>query len=217
MAQQKRWVYLKNILLTGLIWLFFALALGLAMAIPFLYPTQTLWYKIGSDKVLLQAGHVAGLLALVLLFSQLFLGLRPQPLLATMGIGRVMRLHRANGVLLLGLALAHVGLVILPEGLANLPVGWKYWPELIGAILLGCLAITVLTAKFRDALHLPYRFWRGLHKMGAYLMFLLALAHVLFVSDAFHSGVLQKGLLVCGLVIAVIIGVMKGNRRAAGK
>ena len=44
-----------------------ALLLGGALAVPFYYETQTLWYKVGTDKVILRSGQLAGLFALVLL------------------------------------------------------------------------------------------------------------------------------------------------------
>ena len=48
-----------------LVLLGFAVLLGGALLVPFYYETQTLWYKMGGDKLMLRAGQLAGLLALV--------------------------------------------------------------------------------------------------------------------------------------------------------
>jgi predicted ferric reductase len=191
----------------------FASLFAVAVLIPFYYPTQTLWYKVGLAKSLLLTGHVAGLLALTLLFCQLLVGQRPKMMERVFGIARLMRFHKTNGLLILACALAHVSLVILPEGIANLPLGWKYWPELVGAGLLCCLVITVLLATYRSQLRLPYSFWRWLHRITVYFMFLLAMVHVLFVSDAFSSGPLRIGLLLGGATLTLLILVVKRSRR----
>jgi predicted ferric reductase len=85
-----------------------------ALMVPFAYPTQTLWYKTGMDKILLIAGQLMGLLAMVLLGGQIVLALRPIFLERLFGAALLMRWHRGNGVLATGLAFGHALLVLIP-------------------------------------------------------------------------------------------------------
>ena len=108
----------------------------LALTIPFIYESQTLWYKVGIDRTLLRGGQLAGLLATVLLFVQILLGARSKFLQRLFGIAKLMQWHRINGISVALLALSHVLLVLIPEGLTNLPIGKKHWPEMVGSLLL---------------------------------------------------------------------------------
>jgi predicted ferric reductase len=177
-----------------------------ACALPFFYETQTLWYKTGWDKILLRAGHVFGMLALVSLLLQLVLGSRGRILEESFGIAAVMRWHRLNGVLLPLLALLHVTLVLLPEGLANLPIGAEFWPEKVGMVLVLAIFWQALTSSLRQRLGLDYRRWRVGHRLIAYLALLLVTVHILFVADSFAQGLPRTALLVvAGLLVARII------------
>ena len=62
----------------------------------------------------------------------------------------------------------HVTLVVFPEGLDNLPIGWKFWPELLGALLFIMLASFITIAFFRRKL-LSYQLWRKIHRPAGYL------------------------------------------------
>lgn len=130
-------------LIAGLIIIGMVLLLAAALAVPFLFPTETLWYKAGADKLMLLTAQMAGLLALVLLLVQILLALRPKVFMQVLGTAALLRWHRANGVVLAGCALVHVVLVLAPEGFENLPLGWKFWPELLGAVTLFFLLTTV--------------------------------------------------------------------------
>ncbi len=88
-----------------------ALLLGGALAVPFYYETQTLWYKVGADKVMLRSGQLAGLFALVLLIGQILLALRVKFFEHLFGGTRLMRWHQLNGVLIFCTACSHVLLV----------------------------------------------------------------------------------------------------------
>ena len=70
-----------------------------ALTIPFVYKSQTLWYKIGLDKTILLGGQLAGLLAAVLLLVQILLAVRGQFLKEVFGIAALMRWHRTNGII----------------------------------------------------------------------------------------------------------------------
>jgi len=185
-----------------------------ALAIPFLYQSQTLWYKLGIDKMLLLAGQLAGLLAALALLLQILVGTRGKGLEEIFGVAPLMRLHRVNGVVLCGLAAAHVTLVQVPEGIANLPIGVKYWPELIGGTLLLLLVLTTITAWFRQQLGLVYRRWQMIHRMLGYLALALLAVHVLFVADSFTHMVPRAALLTAlAAVVGRVLGVKSAGRR----
>jgi predicted ferric reductase len=184
-----------------------------ALAVPFYYETQTLWYKIGADKVILRTGQLAGLLALVLLMGQIPLALRIKILENLFGPAKVMRWHRMNGVLILCAASSHVFLVLLPEGIDNLPIGKKYWPEMIGGLLFLLLFTTVVTSRFRSWFKLEYSGWRRMHKPLGYFSLGLVFFHVLFVSESFAQGLPRAVLLILCAGLALFIGVIQTTRR----
>jgi predicted ferric reductase len=192
-----------------------AAAVAAACLLPFYYETQTLWYKTGWDKILLRAGHVCGMLALVSLLLQLVLGSRGRMIEESFGIAAVMRWHRLNGVLLLLLALLHITLVLLPEGLANLPIGVEFWPEMVGGVLVVVIFWQAFTSSLRQRLGLDYRRWRVGHRLIGYLTLLLVTVHILFVADSFAQGLPRTALVVVvGLVVARIILVKRAAARA---
>lgn len=163
------------------------LILAIAQSIPFYFVTTTLWYKYGIDKVMLIIGQHIGLLALMLLYLQIVLSARSPFFEAVWGSAALVRMHRVNGLLLFSLAAFHILLVLIPEGLANLPLGKKFWPELVGAALFLILALQVGSSYFRDHLHLPYGLWKRLHSPLGFLAVVLVTVHVLFVSESFEQ------------------------------
>ena len=192
-----------------------ALFLGAALAVPFYYETQTLWYKVGADKVMLRSGQLAGLLALVLLIGQILLALRVKFFEHLFGGAPLMRWHQINGVLVACAACSHVLLVLAPEGFDNLPIGRKYWPEMIGGLLLLFLLTMVITSRFRSWFKLGYARWRMLHKPMGYLSLALVFFHVLFVSESFVRGLPRAALLTVALGLALFIGFMQVLRRTS--
>jgi predicted ferric reductase len=192
-----------------LIFFGFAVFLGGALTVPFFYETQTLWYKTGIDKVVLRAGQLAGLFALVLLVLQILLSLRGKFLEDLFGGANLMRRHRTNGVLIAGAAISHVLLVLAPEGIGNLPIGKKYWPEMTGGGLFLLILITVLSSHFRSALNLDYMVWKKVHKPLGYLHLILLLIHVLFVSESFRQGMPRGILLTIFSGLALLVAVVK--------
>lgn len=177
----------KRRLYQALFIMLFAVVLLSATTIPFLYQSQTLWYKVGIDSLMLYLGQLCGMVALILLFFQVVLATRSNLLTQLFGPSSLMKLHRINGVAVVVAAVCHVLLVLVPEGIANLPIGLKYWPELVGAVLFFLLASLVFFAYFRDRLKLNYKKWRASHKPLGYLALVLVLVHVLFVSDTFEN------------------------------
>jgi len=183
--------------------------LGGLFAVPFCYETQTLWYKTGADKILLRAGQLAGLLALALLVLQIVLSSKTTFFDTLFGRVNMMRWHRINGPFIVGAALSHIIMVLAPEGFDNLPIGKKYWPEMVGAALFLLVSFMVLSSHFRSALQLNYTTWRTLHRPIGYLVAILVLIHVLFVSGSFEQGGPRVVLLSVFIGLALLVAVSK--------
>jgi predicted ferric reductase len=203
-------LHIYRVLLICCFWVF----LGGALAVPFYYETQTLWYMTGLDKIMLRTGQMAGLCTLVLLVLQIILALRGRFLEDLFGgVKNMLRWHRINGVLIAGAALCHVVLVLAPEGIGNLPIGSKYWPEMVGEGLFLLLLATVLSSHFRAALRLEYSLWRRVHRPLGYLLLVLVLIHVLFVSESFRQGLPRIMLLAIFAGLALLAVVVKAGSR----
>ncbi len=180
---------------------------GTSLTIPFYYETQSLWYKFGADKTLLRSGKMVGLLGAVLLCTQVVLAARVRILDRLVGLDRLLTLHRYNGLFLLLLGSVHLTLVLLPEGLDNLPIGKKYWPEMVGAAMLFLLSGLVAGAFARQLLGIKYTIWRKLHRPMGYLVFAMLAVHVLFVSESFARNAPGYGAyLLFGGVVVIVAG-----------
>lgn len=191
-------------------WLIISTALfvlAMALTVPWLFPTETLWYKAGSKRLMLLSAQLSGLFTLVLLLVQILLGLRPSWLVRSFSSVLLLRLHRLNGGVLVAGALSHVLLVLLPEGLANLPLGWKFWPELMGVASLFWLLVTVVLSWGRASLRLAYGPWRLVHRLIAALLPALLMVHVLFVSESFAGGLPRMALLI-GVVLLYLAAAL---------
>ena len=183
---------------------FFVLAA--AASIPFFYESTTLWYKFGLDRILLRSGQVIGLVNLVFLALQILLVSRFSVLDWIIGRSKVPKIHRQIGLMIVLLALTHALLVLIPEGLNNLPIGWKYWPEIVGAFSLFLLCLQVVSALYRSRLSLSYPYWRRLHMLMGYFIFLAINIHILFVSTSFSEGLPRYALLFfSGTVLLALI------------
>lgn len=77
-------------------------------------------------------------------------------------------------------------MILAPEGLTNLPVGKKYWPEMLGGFILFTLWLTVVFSFFREQLRIPYLQWRIVHKPAGYAVLVLIFIHIFFVNETFH-------------------------------
>ena len=176
-----------------------------ALTIPFVFESQTLWYKIGMDKTLLLGGQLAGILAFISLVVQILLGIRGKILAETFTVATVVGWHKTNGIFLCCLAALHIILVLVPEGIANLPIGVKYWPELVGGVLFLMSISQAISSVFRQQLGFIYKRWRMVHRILGYLALCLASVHVLFVADSFAGGAPRRALLV--LIAAVLVSI----------
>jgi predicted ferric reductase len=182
-----------------------------ALSVPFIYPTETLWYKSGTVRFMLLAGQLAGLTALPLLLIQIVVAVRPKGLTTLFGAAALLRWHRIIGMLIALLAISHALLILAPEGLDNLPLGWDYWPEMVGGLLLLVIVATVLFALIRNRLPWPYSRWRAVHRAAGYLAVTLVFLHVLFVSESFAQRVPRIALLAVG--VALFVGLAHTLRR----
>lgn len=189
--------------------IFLAVIAGAALSIPFVYESQTLWYKVGLKKSLLRGGQLAGLLAALSLCVQILLGARGKFLEEHFGVAALLRWHRVNGLLLACLALLHMVLVVVPEGIGNLPVGVKFWPEMVGGLLLFLVLVMVISSQFREQFGLVYTRWRFVHRLLAYFFPVLVAVHVLFVSDSFAQTVPRAGLLTILAALAIWVVRLK--------
>ena len=205
--------YVKKIILVCL----FFLVLGSAIGLPFVYESQTLWYKIGLDKTMLRAGQLSGMLALTLLFTQVLLAVGGPFLQKAFGLKNLMSWHRLGGVLIVFFALIHVFLILVPEGLANLPIGKKFWPEMVGSLLLWVLVAMVISSRYREKLKLKYKRWRAIHKPLGYLATFLVVIHVLSVSDSFEQALPRNILIVTFMMVLVRVVWVKVSARITQK
>lgn len=187
-----------------------------ALSIPFVYESQTLWYKVGYDKTLLRGGQLAGLGAAVSLFVQMLLGVRGRFLEEIFGVPRLSRWHRINGLILFACGFLHATLVLSVEELTSL-IDMKSWPELIGALLLAALLAMVVSSLFRRQIGFAYAGWRLMHRMLAYTVPVLLAIHVLFVSDSFAHMLPMAGLLTILAALAVAILRIKRIGRVQGR
>ena len=193
----------------------FLLFLSGVLAIPSYYETTTLWYKTGVDKIMLIAGHYLGLLGFILLYLQIILSARDHVLDRVFGPAQLLRVHRLNGLLLFLLAAGHILLVLIPEGLANLPLGKKFWPEMVGAALFACIALLAGSSHFREKIRLPYNIWRSFHRPAGYLALLLVTVHVLFVSESFEQTIPR--ILVLSLFTLTVLWTVRVKAKAGRK
>jgi predicted ferric reductase len=193
----------------GLVIVVLFLVISGALSIPFVYESQTLWYKVGLDKTMLRGGQLVGLLAAVLLLVQIMLAARGKFLKELFGISVLMRWHRVNGIIVSLLAIIHVSLVIVPEGVTNLPIGLKFWPEMIGSFLLWVLLSMVISSQFRQKWGLNYKRWKAIHKLLGYLVIIFLAVHVLFVSDSFEHVVPRAAFLTIFVAVVVLVILSK--------
>ncbi|NOR23814.1 MAG: hypothetical protein GQ542_05365 [Desulforhopalus sp.] len=193
----------------GLVIVVLFLVISGALSIPFVYESQTLWYKVGLDKTMLRGGQLVGLLAAVLLLVQIMLAARGKFLKELFGISVLMRWHRVNGIIVSLLAIIHVSLVIVPEGVTNLPIGLKFWPEMVGSLLLWVLLSMVISSQFRQKWGLNYKRWKAIHKLLGCLVIIFLAVHVLFVSDSFEHVVPRAAFLTIFVAVVVLVILSK--------
>lgn len=169
--------------------LFFLMLLSFSMVtlLPFIYQSQTLWYKIGFDKTMLFAAQLVGLYSALLVFLQILLVARVPLLLRLYGVGRLQRLHRMNGTVIPVFVFLHIFLVLAPEGIANLPIGKKYWPEMLGAASYFGIVVLACSVWIRNQMKISYIWWKVFHRSLGVIVVLGVSVHIAYVSDSFAN------------------------------
>lgn len=196
--------------------LFFGAVLACACLIPWNYPSQTILYKFGADRTTLLMGKMAGVCALFLLGLQPILGGRFRCLDRYFSLNRMLWAHRACGVLITALAVAHPLLVYWSEEVRAMTPAWELWPEVLGGAALLMLVFLAVAAIWRAPMLVEYHWWRLAHILAAPVLLLGAGVHALFVSDAFAQGAPRVSVFIAvGLGLAVWMwGAVSGVRRA---
>jgi len=194
----------------------FLLTLAGVWTLPFLYPSESLFYKFGYHRLLLRSGKLVGLTGGMLILLQL-LAVAPKifPEWLFSRSGRL-RFHRANGLGLL-LLVCHPILILGADDFAFYPLEKKYLPEFVGVALLFCLLLLVLTAQFRARLPLSYSSWRIGHRLGALVVLGLFLRHLLTVSETYHGGLPHQLALGLAWVEGSLLGLIFWQAIFSGK
>ena len=189
-----------------------AALLGLAALLPFYLPSSSLLYKFGWEKTLLLSGKAIGIVTAGLVFFQVVLIARFRLLDHIFGLDRLVRFHRVSGAVILLAGLAHPVLVMASEGMWMIPLETRYWPEWTGAMTLVMVAGLVVSALFRNALNIPFHWWRRLHQCTAWTAICLLFGHVLTVSETFELAGPRLGTLVLAAALLALFMAI----RAAG-
>ncbi|MCG8549727.1 MAG: ferric reductase-like transmembrane domain-containing protein [Desulfobacterales bacterium] len=147
-----------------------------------------MFYKFGVERAMLRAGKICGILAALLLLLQLLLTSRLKIINRFFALDSMAIQHKYNGMAVVGLLTAHAFLILVPEGLDNLPIGSEFWPEMVGAALYFFMLGLTLVSLFRDRMGMPHHIWLYLHKIGGFITVIFVIAHVRFVSESFETG-----------------------------
>jgi len=187
--------------------------IGIAMAAPFVYESQSLYYKFGMDRALLQWGKALGVAAVVIMTGQVGLVSGLKLLDRILGMKRLFSLHKRMGILIALLVLGHPLLILWSDGFTLFPLELRYWPEFIGVLTLAVLLIIVGVSLFRNALGIPHRSWRVFHRITALTLLPMAFIHAGFVSGTFDHNLPRYGLAVLGGAALVLVVRIMSKRR----
>ena len=122
----------------------------------------------------------------VLLLIQLVFSARLRVLDHIFSLNKLYRFHRINAVMIAVIALLHPLFVFAPEDISNLPIELKYWPEVLGAVLLLVIWMLVATGIWRLFLNFSFQRWWLFHRIITFLVVMMLLLHVLNVSDNYR-------------------------------
>lgn len=168
--------------------------IGGALSLPFLFESQTMYYKFGGDKILLRSAKMAGLAAAVLLLLQLPLSGRLKCLDRLFSLPALYRFHRFNAYLIGILAVTHPLLVLGAEGRWLIPLELRYWPEWGGVTLLAATIIHLASSLWRGHFFRTYHHWRRVHHTMGIILLILLMVHILYVSEPFEFSGLPRNL-----------------------
>ncbi len=189
----------------------FSLALfGGGIAVPYVYESQTIFYKFGVEKAMLRAGKICGIMAALLLLFQLLLTSRLAVINRFLALDFMTVQHKYNGMLIVTLLTAHALLILIPEGLDNLPIGLEFWPEIIGMVLYSSLLGLTLLSSLKDRIHIPHHIWLRLHRIVGFITVFLVIVHIRFVSESFKNGLPE-----IAVYVLTVLFLLLGFRRLA--
>ena len=185
----------------------FSAVLILACTIPFYFESPSIFYKTGADKIMLRAGKVIGIAALVLMGFQLIFISRFSWLEKLFSMKTLYQAHRLNGRIILGAVIAHPILILGADHFVFFPVEQKYWPEFAGVFLFFLILFFIGVSILYKRIGMAYKTWQMIHKTVAPLIFILLFIHIAFVSRTFESGIPLYFLIAAGAAcLAMIIG-----------
>ena len=146
-----------------------------------------------------------GFVTITVLALQFVIPSRAAAFTAPFGIDRLIRFHRAVGVLLLFLVGAHVIAAVTGEddygswlNPAAAPTAGR-----LGLVAAALLVVLVFTALWRRVMRIPYETWRGLHVVLGLGAVILAFGHVLAISRFTATGAIRW--LTLGFVVAALV------------
>lgn len=190
--------------LTGLLVCLALAVLIFGMWLPWRYPSSSLLYKFGVEKLLLAAGKSMGVAAGLLLIYQLILASRIAWIERLIAQNRLIAWHRWSGLVLAGSALCHPLLVFAPEDLRSIPPSMEYWPEILGAALLVTIAASAAGAHWRDFMQLPHRIWKPAHRWIAPVLAIGLMLHVFYVNDGYHTDLPRNAVIAGGALFFIL-------------
>ncbi len=158
-----------------------------AFVVPFKFESPSMYYKFGVDNLLLRAGKLVGLTTALLLFFQLPLAGRLKALDRVFALPALYRVHRFAAYAIAMLALVHPALVLVPDDMYMIPFQERYWPEWVGAGLLGLILCQVIFSRFRRGFSIRYHRWLWIHRTAGVAVVAALAVHVLYVSETFQS------------------------------
>ena len=181
-----------------------------------------LWWRQGGlgdmgdlGGVLTSLGRVTGLLGAYLALAQLLL-LARIPVLDALGLERVERLHRWNGIACLVLIAAHTVLITagyaVTDGVppADQVAGLlgDYSGVLLATIGLGLLIAVTVSSVVAMRRRLSYRAWHAIH-VTSYAAIALAFSHQLATGNEFQQQPVARAYwwALYGAVLAALIGL----------
>ncbi len=185
-----------------------ALLVG-ASSLTFVFETGSILYKLGTDKTLLRTGKVIGLIAAVLLLFQLILSARFKLLDRIFALNRLYIYHRVNASVIAILAVIHPLLVFAPEDIGSIPIEIKYWPEVLGALLLILIGLITATGLWRKFLDFSFDRWWIFHRAAAFIASVMLFFHILYGSETFEAGMARYIIIASAGAYAVIFGWIK--------
>jgi predicted ferric reductase len=180
-----------------------------ASSLTFVFETGSILYKLGEDKAFLRAGKVIGLIAATLLLLQLILSSRFKFLDHVFGLNRLYLFHRVNAITVALLAVMHPLLVFAPEDIGNIPVELKYWPEVLGALMLILIWLITATGLWRVFLNFSFPRWWIFHRAAAFTVVVMLTFHVLYGSETFEAGMPRYIVITAVGIYVIILGWVK--------